>query len=93
MRRIRNRKLFGPRVIGAIVLSALIFTLLYPCHEYIGCYPGSITLGQDICDDSPCLTAKVKHQGGMPGNFIHLPITESAIPRIFAHFIFRPPKV
>jgi hypothetical protein len=89
---IRSRKYFGSRAVGAVLLSALIFSVLYPCHEYVGCGTGSITLGYDICDDSPCLTAKAKYQGVMPINFMHLPDPESVALRLFAHSIFRPPR-
>jgi hypothetical protein len=92
MKWIRGHKFYGTHAICAVLLSALIFSFLYPCHEYIGYSTGSITLGYDICDDSPCLTAKAKYQGVMPIDSMDFPNTESAVLWIFAHLIFHPPK-
>lgn len=92
MKWIRGHKFYGTHAVCAVLLSALIFSFLYPCHEYTGYNTGSITLGYDICDDSPCLSVKARHQGVMLGVFSHLPKTESVIPRIFSHSIFHPPR-
>jgi hypothetical protein len=89
---IRSRKYLGSRAVGAVLLCTLIFSVLYPCHEYVGYGTGSITLGYDICDDSPCLTVKAKYQGVTPVDFTPLSDTGSAVLLLFAHSIFHPPR-
>jgi hypothetical protein len=92
MKRVRGHKFYGIRAISALLLCALVFSVLYPCHEYVGYGTGSFTLGYDICDDSPCLTDKAKYQGVLPIDSMDFPNTESAVLWIFPHFIFHPPK-
>ena len=92
MKRVRGQKFYSIRAISALLLCALVFSVLYPCHEYIGYGTGSLTIGYDICDDSPCLTAKAKYQGVMLIDSMDFPNTESTVLWIFAHFIFHPPK-
>jgi hypothetical protein len=92
MKWIRGQEFYGTHATCAVLLSALIFSFFFPCHEYLCYSTGSITLGYDICDDSPCLTAKAKYHGVMPIDSMESPNTESAVLWIFAHFIFHPPK-
>jgi hypothetical protein len=92
MQWVRGHKFYGTHVVCAVLLSALAFSYLYPFHEYVGNSTGSVTMGYDICDDSPCLLFKAGYQGLMPVVFFHFPKTESAIPESFIHSIFHPPR-
>jgi hypothetical protein len=92
MKLIRGYKFFGAQVVCAALLSALFFSHLYPCHEYVGYNTGSVTMGYDICDDSPYLTVKAEYHGLMSVVFFHLLNTKTALLRIFAHSIFHPPR-
>ena len=92
MKRIRGHKLCGTNVLCALLLAALFFGYLCPCHEYSGYDTGTVILGYDTCDDSPFLQVETGNPTRVPVGFYHLPKMGEAIPRIFAHSIFHPPQ-
>jgi hypothetical protein len=92
MKWIRSHKFYGTRVICALLFAALFFGYLCPCHEYIGFSGGSVILGCDTCDDSPCLPVETEHGGLVAVGFFHLLKIRTAIPSIFAYSIFHPPR-
>jgi hypothetical protein len=92
MKWIRGHKVSGVRVVGAVLFVVLVFAYLSPCHEYMGHNTGSVILGYDTCDDSPCLVIKAGDHLDGPIMFCCLPYTGAVIPRIFAHSIFHPPQ-
>jgi hypothetical protein len=92
MKRIRVHKIFGIQVACAILVSALFFGYLCPCHEYSGYDTGNIILGYDTCDDSPSLQVQAGNPPIVLTGFYYLSSIETAILRIFANSIFHPPK-
>jgi hypothetical protein len=92
MKGIRSHKFYGTRVVCALLLAALCFGYLCPCHEYIGFCGGSAILGCDTCDDSPCLPVEAEPAGLVAAGFFHLPKIRTAIPSLLADCIFHPPQ-
>jgi hypothetical protein len=90
MELIRGRKSYSIRVACVILLSAICFGYLCPCHEYSGY--GAVILGCDICDDSPCLPVEAEDASLVPVGVFNMPKIEAAIPRIFVSSIFHPPQ-
>jgi hypothetical protein len=89
---IRGHKVSGAPVVCAVLFFALVGAYLSPCHDYMSTSPGSVILGYDTCDDSPCLVVKAEDHGDLPVVFCWLLYTGAVIPRIFVHSIFHPPQ-
>jgi len=89
MELIRVHKSWGIRVVCVILLSAIFFGYLCPCHEYSGY--GAVILGCDICDDSPCLPVEAEDASLVPVGFFNIPQIKAVIFRIFVFSIFHPP--
>jgi hypothetical protein len=92
MKWIRGHKYFVTQAVCAILISALFLGYLSPCHEYIDSSGGSVILGYDTCDDSPCLSITDGNKNLGLLEFINVPKTRVLILRIFPHSIFHPPK-
>jgi hypothetical protein len=90
MKWIRGHKFHGTCVVSALLLSALIFGYLSPCHEYAGY--GKVILGYDTCDDSPYLPVEFEHASLVAVGFFHIPQISTAISCLFAYSIFHPPQ-
>jgi hypothetical protein len=90
MKRIQGHKFYGSRLVCALLLSALFFGCLSPCHEYAGY--GTVILGYDTCDDSPYLPVEFEHASLVAVGFFHIPQISTAIPSLFAYSIFHPPQ-
>jgi hypothetical protein len=88
----RNYKFFHTVAVCAVLLSVLVFSLAFPCHGDICQNAGALFLGDDICDDSPCLAVNGGGLGFMPVMLSHPPTTGSTIPKIFVHSIYHPPR-
>jgi hypothetical protein len=89
MELIRVHKSWGIRVVCAILLAAIFYGYLCPCHEY-SAY-GAVILGCDTCDDSPCLPVGAEDASSVPAGFFNMPKTKGVIPRTFVFSIFHPP--
>jgi hypothetical protein len=92
MKQIRVHKLCSIQVVCAILLSALFFGYLCPCHEYSDYGTGNIILGHDTCDDSPFLQVEAGKPTIVPVGFYYTHRIGAAILRTFIDPIFHPPQ-
>jgi hypothetical protein len=89
MELIRGHKFNGIHLVCAVLLAAIFFGYLCPCHEY-SIY-GAVIVGCDTCDDSPCLPVEAEDASSVPVRFLYMPPIGSPILRIFVFSIFHPP--
>jgi hypothetical protein len=92
MQCIRGHKSFITPAICAILFTGLALSLVYPCHEYVGSSSDSLTLGYDICNDSPYLPFKPKNPDFSPLIFSHCANSKATVTLIYVNFIFHPPR-